>query len=168
MKSREILKEAEKIRARKKSAPPKEKTYHLITFSLAGKRYGLEIQFIKGIQWVGKVTRVPGLPDYILGLTSLKGDIVSVVDLCLLLGLRRRASPPEPSLIIVSFNEVTTSFLVDALGEVMEVSEGSIKPIPPKGKAGVEFIKGSALIDGIPLNVIDLESLMLSPKMRFE
>jgi len=168
MKSQAILKEAERTRRKRKSTPAGEKIYRLITFSLAGKRYGLEIQFIKSIHWVGKITPVPGLPDYILGVTSLKGEIVSVVDLCPLLGLKRRNKPPEPSLMAVSFNEVTTSFLVDALGEVVEVPETSIKPIPPKEKAEVEFIKGSALIEGSPLNVIDLESLMLSPKMRFE
>lgn len=168
-KSELILEEAEKIRAHGAVTSHEEKTYQLITFSLADGWYGLDITYVRHTYWAGEITPIPGLPDYILGVTNFMGEIVSVVDLCPLLGLKRASKASKPSLIIVDCGGITTSLFVDSLGSVIEIPERSIdSTLPALSKSGAEFILGSAKVENLIVNVIDLNKLMQSEKMKFE
>lgn len=162
-----ILEEAEKIRAQARVAPEKEKLRQLITFSLATGWYAVDINYVRHTFWAGDITPVPGLPDYILGVTSFMGEIISVVDLCPLLELKRASPATKPSLIVVDCNSVTTSLFVDGLGSIIEITESAIDPTLAK-TAGSEFVCGSAKLDDVIVTIIDLEELIKSEKMRFE
>jgi chemotaxis signal transduction protein len=55
--------------------------FKMITFSLAGKEYGVDIMNVKEIAKAGRFTYVPNALPFVRGVYNLRGDIISVIDL---------------------------------------------------------------------------------------
>ena len=55
--------------------------FKMVTFSLGGKEYGIDIMKVKEISKAGKFTYVPNSIPFVKGVYNLRGDIISVIDL---------------------------------------------------------------------------------------
>ena len=106
------------------------RTRHLL-FRAAGTRFALPIGNVREILKPLPVTAVPGVPDWMCGVTNVRGDIVTVIDLAPFLGL---ADPgPRRGLLVVKADGAETlGVLIDevagihpiAAGEVPDVADG--------------------------------------------
>jgi purine-binding chemotaxis protein CheW len=71
-------------------APEEEETGEQITLLLVrlGREvYGLDAQYVNRIEPVEHLTRVPRVPEWVAGVTNLRGRVLSVVNLARLFGL---------------------------------------------------------------------------------
>ena len=116
------------------------------TFRLGDRLFGLDIMMIREINRILDITPVPHARSHIRGLINLRGQIVTILDLGVRLGLPRLDIGEESHNIILKTNaelavarqsgsgkNFTTStdlmgFLVDAIGDVVEADESSIEP----------------------------------------
>src|SRR5262245_55877363 len=64
----------------------------LIRFTVDGSRYAVHESFVTELDRVPRITLVPQAPAWLRGVTSLRGDILSVVDLRLFIGLEPTAT----------------------------------------------------------------------------
>ncbi len=109
----------------------------LCTFSVAGHQLGIAVAKVQEILRAQPLTRVPLAPRSVSGLMNLRGQIAVVLD------LRRRLELPERDADAPVFHVVlgseggVVSLLVDAVGDVIEVSEQSFEPPP-------ETLRGAA------------------------
>ncbi|MCL1955375.1 MAG: chemotaxis protein CheW [Brevinematales bacterium] len=55
--------------------------FKMVTFSLAGKDYGVDIMSVKEIAKADKFTFVPNTASYVRGVYNLRGDIIPIIDL---------------------------------------------------------------------------------------
>src|SRR5439155_21357631 len=62
-------------------------TLRVLTFSLAGERYGWPVGRVRAIARIGRITPVPSAPAYYRGVISLRGQVLSVMDLRVYLGM---------------------------------------------------------------------------------
>lgn len=53
----------------------------LLTFGLSGEEFAFKVSLVEEIVRYQKITRVPTMPDYVLGITSLRGKIIPVIDM---------------------------------------------------------------------------------------
>lgn len=101
----------------------------LLAFELAGTPYALPVERVREIVRVRPVTPMPRVPAEVLGIISLRGEIVQVVDLRRRLGLdeceRQRASR---ILIVHGRDGRVAGLLVDRVTEVMLVAEEALRP----------------------------------------
>src|SRR5258708_3366473 len=93
------------------------------------------------------MTRVPLAPAEVRGLINLRGQIVPAVDL-----RRRLELPPmeQPAMnVVVRTEGGAVSFLVDEIGDVIEVDEADFER-PPETLAGValKLIRGAYKLEG--------------------
>ena len=51
-----------------------------ITFQLGEEIYGVEVKGVREILRINNILPVPGAPDYVLGITNIRGNVVTVVD----------------------------------------------------------------------------------------
>src|SRR5690349_2421457 len=79
----------ELARPRAKSAGT-EIVYDVVTFSLAGETYALETRFVHEVCRLGSFVQVPGASRAFLGVTVHRGEVLPIVDLRELLGIRTR------------------------------------------------------------------------------
>jgi purine-binding chemotaxis protein CheW len=72
-------------------------TVELLTFSLSHEEYAFRVSEVEEVLRFQKIARVPTMPDYVLGITSLRGKIIPVIDLKTRLNLRKMSSGSSPS-----------------------------------------------------------------------
>ena len=133
-------------------------TSQFCTFYLDRLLFGVEL---KGVQEVIRsldITKVPLAPATVSGLINLRGQIVTAVD------LRRRLElgpgPVEllPMNVVVRSEDGPVSFLVDEIGDVVEVQEESFEPPPETMRHSVrDMILGVYKLDDRLLHVLDIE-----------
>lgn len=108
----------------------------LLAFRLAGTAYALPVERVREIVRVRSVTPMPRVPSEVLGLISLRGEIVQVLDLRRRLRLAEAAPGRASRIVVVHGGDGRVAgLLVDAVTEVMSVSEETLRP--PSGEAAV-------------------------------
>jgi len=84
---------------------------------------GLEVQYVHDIRTKEALTRVPRVPEWVAGVTNMRGHILSVIDLRLFLGLPPSPQPEEGILMVGQAPAMEVIFLVDDVpgGEILPV-----------------------------------------------
>ncbi len=107
----------------------------LLRVEVGGELYALPIERVREIVRLGPMTKLPRAPELVLGVISLRGEIVQVLDLRR--ALAAKAEPPtRRSRIVVLHGETgdIAGWLVDAVNEVLRVPEAELTA--PPGDAG--------------------------------
>jgi purine-binding chemotaxis protein CheW len=107
----------------------------LVTFTLGGRLYGVEVAFVQEVLRGLPRTRVPLAPPAIAGLINLRGQVLTAVDLRGRLGLPQRAEDEEPMLVVIRVAGEPVALLVDSIGAVVDVEEDQFE-LPPDTLTG--------------------------------
>ena len=103
----------------------------LLTFQIAGEQYAIDIEHVVEIITTRPITRVPNADPSIVGILSLRGAIVTVVDVRARLQQQRNVTDAADARIIVAQHEgEDVGFEVDRVQRVVKVGAGEIDPPP--------------------------------------
>jgi purine-binding chemotaxis protein CheW len=136
--------------------------FKMITFSLAGKEYGVDIMNVKEIAKAGRFTYVPNASPFVRGVYNLRGEIISVIDLRIFFHLpaERKEEEALESLIILKIDEHVFGVIVDAIDKVVGISSNAIQPPHPIfGDINVKYIKGIVENGGKLYIILDVEKI---------
>ncbi len=138
-----------------------------IIFSLGDTECAAKVESVREIERMLEVTRVPRTPVWVEGITNLRGNIVTVVDLRSFMGMAH-ATPSRASRIIVSrAGEVVMGLLVDRVSEIRYLRPSAIRsPGADLGGGLAPYLRGIYQLDGRLLSVIDIGKVLLCDKMR--
>lgn len=148
---------------------PKAQT-KLFLFSLADEWYAVDIKGVLEVSELPTITRVPGLPDFILGVSVMGGNIISVTDPKILFGLAQTQGASKKKILIIRAAGKTTGFLVDSVGKPIDFPLDSIQ----RGLSTLPKIKADCIIgeakleDGRLATILNLEKIMAAPELQFE
>jgi purine-binding chemotaxis protein CheW len=108
-----------------------------LTFSLGAEEYALDIRQIKEIIKPRQVTEIPRVPEFILGVISLRGIIVPVFDLSRRLRLGSADLTASSRIVVCRAGERSAGLLVDRISQVIRIPVRSIEP-PPVVLSGLD------------------------------
>ena len=114
----------------------------LLSFRLGGEEYAVLVDDVKEVLRVREFTPVPNAPDYVLGVTALRGPILPVIDLCRRLGLRPGTRDDKSRIVVVSIHDEDAGILVDRVTGVVRIAADAIRPAPETIEQGGEFLRG--------------------------
>ena len=115
----------------------------ILRFRVGEETYGLPVDVVREIVSGAVPTPVPGAPTSVRGVVSLRGEIVSVIDPGVRLGLAGVAGP-RPVLAVIRRDDVSTALAVDAIEDIIEVAEDDIAaPLPLLDRAVADAVAGS-------------------------
>lgn len=135
-----------------------EKTEYLV-FRIADENYGVEVKYVKQIIKKGDILPVHGLPNFILGLTSVNGEIFPVIDLKAKFELLPNNKYDKFSIIIVLIvEEEEVSIIADSVLDIYTIFTKDLQPtvINKKDKIFTPF--ESSILD-LHFKIIDLEQI---------
>jgi len=75
-----------------------------------------------------KIFTIPGLPEFLTGVMSVRGNIIPVIDLRRRFGLK--SSGNKERIIIVRYGQEKIGFLVDEIKEILSLSPEEIRTPP--------------------------------------
>lgn len=140
-----------------------------VIFLLDGMHYAIPLANVLEILRLPRVTALPDVPEWLRGVTNLRGEVVSVVDLRVLLGLTRGDDSVSPRLVVVRSlsEEITTGWVVDRVVGIRGLVPEEIKPCatPAAGRI-TSFLQGLVNQDGRLVAVLDVDRILTSPELR--
>jgi purine-binding chemotaxis protein CheW len=118
-------------------------TRTVLACAVGGETYGVDIRELREIIKPRPVTEVPRTPDWLLGVVSVRGVIVPILDLRLRLGLPAHPPTRAARILVVHKGSEPYGLLVDAVADAVHLVEDDIEP-PPLTLAAAEhgFIAG--------------------------
>jgi purine-binding chemotaxis protein CheW len=139
----------------------------LVVFNLANENYGVDIAAVDGIVKMQRITAVPRAPSFVEGITNLRGEVLPVIDLRRRFGLPVTETTMETRIVNVEMDGSKVGMIVDAVSEVLRVSEEDIEPPSPiittvdgdwSGRNA--FITGIAKVDERLIILLDLAKVL--------
>ncbi len=144
------------------------RSQRLVLFTVASSMYGVPETFVTEVARVPAVTAVPHVPHWVRGVTNLRGDIISVVDLRSFIGLEG-TSPHTGRLVVVRLidEEFSAGLLVDAVEQIAAVALEDVRmPAGPIEGALAPYLTGVSQVGERLVAVLDLERLLRSADVR--
>jgi len=116
---------------------PREAEIQVLSFRTGNELFGVPIHEVQEVLLPRKVTPVPLAPDFVMGMISLRGQILTCIDTARRIGIQRPAPEADLHQIVVRTGQGTVSLSADSIGEVLAVKESEMKA-PPESLSSME------------------------------
>ena len=125
---------------------------------IGDQAYAIDIMAVREIRGWTAATPLPHAPAHVLGMMNLRGAILPVIDLGARLGLGP-ATPSASSVVVVAqIGEVQMGLVVDAVSDILTVTEGLIQPAPNVGSTRLAaFVAGVMTTDTGIVSLLSLD-----------
>lgn len=138
----------------------------MLTFVIGREQYAVDIERIVEIVTPRPVTRIPNSDPAVVGIISLRGTIVTLVD------VRRKlrhgvapADDAETRVVVMDYGTETVGFTVDRVLRVVKVAPGEIEPHPVVHATELdEAIRGVFRVAGALTILLDLDKLLATSR----
>ncbi len=123
---------------------------------LGSERYAIETRSLRSVQWASGMVAVPCTPPFVRGIVSVRGEIVTLLDLATMLGLKSAPAEAESyPLLLLGLPGVRAGLVVDEIIGAETLDLDSLQPT----LSGRDFTRGIA---AGPTVLLDLEQLFTS------
>lgn len=137
-----------------------------LTFALGKEEYGIDILKVQEIRGWEQPTTIANSPEFIKGVINLRGTIVPIVDMRVKFNLREAEYSALTVVIILNVANRVVGMVVDAVSDVLTLTEEQVRPAPQFGGAlDTQHIVGLGTIEDRMLILMDIERLMCSHDM---
>jgi len=134
----------------------------VIVCRLGTETYAVESRHLRAVQWASSITPVPCTPSYVIGIVSVRGEIVTLLDLASMIGLTPGPSP-DPGhtrpVLLLGLAGQRSGLVVD---EVLGVQRLKLDHLQPS-LSGREFARGVGPDNTV---LLDLEHLFGSGRFN--
>lgn len=168
--------ESEDLSGGEITAESPDETVELLTFSLSHEEYAFRVPYVEEILRFQKISRVPTMPEYVLGITSLRGKIIPVIDLKRRLNLQEKSPGTERSpeeiktdrkratekkILIIEGPKGLIGAAIDTVRGVVRLPRGQV--LQPPGNLDeneLKFIEGIVVLNKRFISIIHSETAM--------
>lgn len=131
-----------------------------VTFYVGDILIGIDITRVDEINRHVEVTPVPHAPPFVCGVLNLRGEVVTVIDLRMVLGMTPQASNNTRTVIVRTTDE-QIGLRVDRISEVVMARSDEIDPVPPNlGGADGRFFEGVYKMDTELLSILNVNTAL--------
>lgn len=141
-----------------------DSVYHQVTtFRIDGELYGIDVANVKEVLRFSEVTPVPGTDNYVMGITNLRGNVLTVIDTRQLFFLPISEVNDNTRIIVVELNEQEViGLIVDSVDEVINLPQKAIDRAPNINgdEAAKRFVNGVCYSDKRLIILLDLNKIL--------
>ena len=132
--------------------------FKMVTFSLAGKDYGVDIMSVKEIAKADKFTFVPNAASFVRGVYNLRGDIIPIIDLRSFFHLPfDNKTEGLENMLILHINDQVYGTIVDRIDKVVGINHETMQPPHPIfGDINIKYISGVVEKQGALYVILDV------------
>jgi purine-binding chemotaxis protein CheW len=155
----------------------KEVTDHEVTTQLVSlavvrisdRYFAFDLALVREFINLGRITTIPCCPEHIIGNMNLRGEILTLVDICQPLNLARTERNQAPKAVVIEVKDLTVGIVVEEVLDVVDFPPEELKPVPvAMNSQAVSLLKAVANYRNQLINVIDLPKLLTEGAMTVE
>jgi len=137
------------------------KTFQVVSFRIGDEEYGVDIMAVQEIILVGCITQVPEVPEHVLGVINLRGNVIPIMNLRRRFGMADQPSDESTRIVVMNLGGRTVGAVVDGVNEVLRLSHEEISATPATlGGAGKDYVLGLARRKDRLLILLDMARLL--------
>ena len=130
-----------------------------VVFTLDEQRYALYLPAVTRVVRTIEIMRLPKVPEIILGVVNMQGQVVPVVDIRRRFRLPEREQELSDQLIIAKTARRSVALVVDAIEGFIEHPGQEVIP-PEKILSGTEYIEGVIKLEDGLILIHDLDKFL--------
>ena len=132
----------------------------LLLFRLhSGRLLGINLLKVQEIIPCPALTKLPSRHPHVLGVATLRGSALTVIDLARAIGEQGGSDSREGCLIVTELSRSRQGLHVQSVERIVQCSTRDVRP-PPAGSGGKAFITGVTQIDGKIVQILDIEKVL--------
>lgn len=102
----------------------------VLTWQIRHQTFGMDLSMCREVAMLPGIRRVPHAQLYLAGIANLRGEVVTVIDLRVLLGYEDGTAKEADTIVRLRHERHNLSILADSISDVIELSESSIDTKP--------------------------------------
>ncbi len=132
-----------------------------ISFYLGEERYAVEVKKVREILRIHNIVPVPGAADYVLGITNIRGSVVTVIDGRSRMHLTQKKQDKLSRVVIIEYYNEFIGIVVDSVADVIDLPASAID-INPKinSHEGEKYIRGVVSSQSGLIIILDIERFL--------
>ena len=137
-------------------------------FKLGETLFAIEARWVVEVVWLPTLTAVEELPDWVVGLFSLRGSIVPVADLSLRFGHAPRRRLLTDQVVVVDFQGTRFGLIVSESLEVKTIDQAAMQKPVQLGVAEptrAALVAGEVQVDADIIGLLDLGRVLHEPEL---
>ncbi|MCH9724765.1 MAG: chemotaxis protein CheW [Planctomycetes bacterium] len=147
-----------------KSETQAKNAFQFVGFQLEDQHFAFRIECIQEIIDLDHVTRIPQVPEYVEGVSNLRGSIIPIINLHILFSLKPKSIGKETRTIVLNVGDRTIGCMVDQVSQVIKIHEDDIQPAPAAVTSNeIHYITGLAKHNDSLIILLDSD-LLLDPE----
>ena len=115
---------------------------HAVVFTLGGERFAFESAYLKEVCPATEIVPVPCTPSFVLGIVSLRGEMVSIIDLRKFFELPEKGLSDMNRLLVLSSAAMRFGVLADTVEGVQALKSDELKKLPTLSGVREEYLTG--------------------------
>jgi purine-binding chemotaxis protein CheW len=142
-----------------------------LTFLLANEECAISILKVREIIEYDTITTVPKMDAWMRGVINLRGSVVPVIDLAAKFGMEQKPVGKTTCIVIVETwfedQQTTVGLIVDAVSQVMELSEDDIQQVPDFGTSvRMDYLIGMAQLGRKFALLLDVDKVLTTEELH--
>jgi two-component system chemotaxis response regulator CheV len=133
----------------------------LLMFRLGGQQlYGINVFKVREVLQCPKLSIVPKSHPVVRGISNIRGQTISIMDLSMAIGGPPIQDIANSFVIISEYNCSVQGFLVQGVDRIVNLNWKDILTPPSGTAAGSSYLTAVTHVDGVMVEVIDVERVM--------
>lgn len=137
-----------------------EETLHIIGFMIGNEEFAVPILNVKEIIKPIEYTRVPAVPDYVLGVFNLRGTVLPLINMRLKFGLPAIKQDSDTRFLVISQKDEMIGFMIDKLTGAVRIPGSHIDPIPESFNENQNLLQGIGKREDRLITILRVENLL--------
>lgn len=141
----------------------------LAVVKISDRYFAFDLALVREFINLGRITTIPCCPEHIIGNINLRGEILTLVDICQPLNLATTKRNEAAKAVVIEVKDLTVGIVVEEVFDVINLRPEELKPVPvAMNNQAISFLKGVVDHRSQLINVIDLPKLLAAEAMTVE
>lgn len=152
-----------------------EPELQLVVFKLGTEEYGIRIENVKEVTIAKEISQIPRTPPHIIGVTSIRGEIIAVMDLELRFNLRTNSTISNAGnnyILVVEHDSQSIGIIVNEVPHSISIALSQIDRTPnviQEADISEAFIEGIGKLDtGRLVIILDVLKILSATEGQFQ
>ncbi len=132
----------------------------LVGFIIGNEEYAIPILSIQEIIKPIEFTRVPQVPDYVMGVFNLRGDVIPLINLRKKFNLQSENQTDDTRYMVLKGENNIAGFMIDRLTKAIRIKKDRIDPPPETIHSDSGMIYGIGKQANSMITILRVEALL--------
>ncbi|HHS12741.1 MAG TPA: purine-binding chemotaxis protein CheW [bacterium] len=162
--TKQLLKERARALAEEQIDKDEKLEYiEVVEFVLSWEHYGMDSSFIREVHPLKEFTPVPCTPDFVVGISNIRGQILSIIDIKKFFGLPEKGLTDLNRVIIVETPRMELGILADRINGIRRIRIQDLQSqLPTLTGIRADYLRG---VTGDRMVVLDVEKILNDSKI---